>query len=67
MNEKLNKNARLEQLAKMILSREEEKGLIVKGPLIKTSLIVIYFLNHSISTFTIYPYLYKDKLPIPVW
>ena len=32
MNEKFNKNAKVEQLTKMILSREEEKGLIVKDP-----------------------------------
>ena len=34
MNEKFNKNAKVEQLTKMFLSREEEKGLIVKDPLI---------------------------------
>ena len=34
MNEKLNKNAKVEQLTKMFLSREEEKGLIVKDPLV---------------------------------
>ena len=33
MNEKFNKNAKVEQLTKMFLSREEEKGLIVKDPL----------------------------------
>ena len=32
MNEKFNKKAKVEQLNKMFLSREEEKGLIVKGP-----------------------------------
>ena len=32
MNEKFNKNAKVEHLTKMFLSREEEKGLIVKGP-----------------------------------
>ena len=30
MNEKFNKNAKVEQLTKMCLSREEEKGLIGK-------------------------------------
>ena len=33
MNEKFNKNAKVEQLTKMFLSREEEKGIIVKDPL----------------------------------
>ena len=32
MNEKCNKNAKLEQLTKMFLGHEEEKGLIVKDP-----------------------------------
>ena len=32
MNEKFNKNAKVEQLASMFLSREEEKGLIIKDP-----------------------------------
>ena len=32
MNENFNKNAKLEQLTKMFLSREEEKGLTVKDP-----------------------------------
>ena len=32
MNEKFNKNVNLEQLTYMFLSREEEKGLIVKDP-----------------------------------
>ena len=32
MNEKFNKNVKVEQLTKMFLSREEEKGLIVKDP-----------------------------------
>ena len=30
MNENFNKNAKVEQLTKIFLSREEEKGLIVK-------------------------------------
>ena len=34
MNEKFNKNAKVEQLTKIFLSREEEKGLIVKDPYI---------------------------------
>ena len=32
MNEKFDKNAYVEQLTKTCLSREEEKGLIVKDP-----------------------------------
>ena len=35
MNEKFNKNAKVKQLTNMFLSRGEEKGLIVKDPLIK--------------------------------
>ena len=34
MNEKFNKNAKIEQLTKMFFSHEEEKGLIIKDPLI---------------------------------
>ena len=34
MNEKFNRNAKVEQLTKMFLSSEEEKGLIVKDTLI---------------------------------
>ena len=33
MNEKFNKNAKVEQLTKVVLSHGEEKGLIVKDPL----------------------------------
>ena len=33
MNEKFNKNMKVEQLTKMLLSCEEEKGLIAKDPL----------------------------------
>ena len=32
MNAKFSKNAKVEQLTKMFLSREEEKGHIVKDP-----------------------------------
>ena len=32
MNEKFNKNAKVEKLTKMFLSHGEEKGLIVKDP-----------------------------------
>ena len=32
MNKKFNKNAKVEQLTKMFLSREEKKGLMVKDP-----------------------------------
>ena len=35
MNEKFNKNAKDEQLTKMFLSHGEEKGLIVKDPLLE--------------------------------
>ena len=31
MNEKFNRNAKVEQLSKVVLSLGEEKGLIVKG------------------------------------
>ena len=34
MNEKFNKNAKVEQLTKVVLSNGEEKGLIVKDPLL---------------------------------
>ena len=35
MNEKFNKNVKVEQLTNMFLSRGEESGLIVKDPLCK--------------------------------
>ena len=38
MNEKFNKNAKIEQLTKVVLSHGEEKGLIVKDPLIQSSI-----------------------------
>ena len=38
MIENLNKNAKFEQLTKMLFSREEEKGLIVKDPLVCCSM-----------------------------
>ena len=34
MNEKFNKNAKVEQMTKVVLSHGEEKGLIVKDPLL---------------------------------
>ena len=34
MNEKFNTNAKVEQLALVVLSHGEEKGLIVKDPLV---------------------------------
>ena len=34
MNEKFNKNAKVEQLTKVVLSNGEEKGVIVTGPLL---------------------------------
>ena len=33
MNEKFNKNTKVEQLTKMVLNHGEEKGLTVKDPL----------------------------------
>ena len=33
MNEKFDKNGKVEQLTKMLLSRQEENGLIIKDPL----------------------------------
>ena len=36
MNEKFNKNAKVEKLSNMFLSSGEEKGLIVKAPLLAT-------------------------------
>ena len=48
MNEKFNKNAKVEQWTKMFLSREEEKGLIVKGPLL--ILILLHCISFDLST-----------------
>ena len=36
-----NKNARIEQLTEMLLSREEEKGLIVKDPFLLELLLIM--------------------------
>ena len=36
MNEKFNKNTKVEQLTKVVLSHGEEKGLIVKDPLLQS-------------------------------
>ena len=36
MNEKINTNAKVEQLTKVVLSHGEEKGLIVKDPFVKS-------------------------------
>ena len=43
MNEKFNKYEKVEQLTKMFLSREEEKGLIVKDPFQFWEFINCYF------------------------
>ena len=48
MNENFNKNAKVEQLTKMFLSPEEEKGLIVKDPL-HFSLTIKHFLWNKTS------------------
>ena len=45
MNEKFNKNAKVEQLTKVVLSHGEEKGLIVKDPY--TKLMQINFLSRK--------------------
>ena len=45
MNEKFNKNAKVEQLTKLFWSREEEKGLIVKDPYWK------WFPAHTVKGF----------------
>ena len=50
MNDKFNKNAKVEQLTKIFLIREEEKGLIVKDPLCvgrQNSLCPPHFLHLS--------------------
>ena len=38
MNEKFNTNAKVEQLTKVVLSHGEEKGLIVRDPLVNVNL-----------------------------
>ena len=44
MNEKFNKNAKVEQLTKVVLSHGEEKGLIVKDPLeLLLLLLLLYY------------------------
>ena len=54
MNEKFNKNAKVEQLTKVVLSHGEENGLIVKDPL-----LVINDFDHLIkrSMFKLFSFL----------
>ena len=62
MNEKFYKNAKVEQLTKMFLSREEENDLIVKDPLlilwcVLTSLVsvnVLLFMSVKLLRASIY-------------
>ena len=42
INEKFNKNAKVEQLTKVVLSHGEEKGLIVKDPWRKLTTLELY-------------------------
>ena len=44
MKEKFNKDAKVEQLAKVVLSHGEEKGLIVKDP--------SFINNHRLTVFS---------------
>ena len=48
MNEKFNENAKVEQLNEVVLSHGEEKGLIVKDPLLG-SWISQFIYTQSIS------------------
>ena len=43
MNEEFNYNAKVKQLTEIVLSREEEKGLIVKDPLIVLLVTILGF------------------------
>ena len=49
MNEKFNKNVKVEQLTNIFLNRGEEKGLIVKDPLKDNKILRIlsHFINLS--------------------
>ena len=49
MNEKFNKNAKVEQLTKVVLSHGEEKGLIVKDPFVY-GVVLWYFRTSATST-----------------
>ena len=54
MNEKFNKNAKVEQLTKVVLSHGEEKDLIVKDPFVdrsplKTNLLPVKFSQNMFS------------------
>ena len=61
MNEKFNKNAKVEQLTSMFLSREEEKGLIVKDPLLMYQ-VNYYTLLYYINMYTCINQQQKDNL-----
>ena len=72
MNEKSNKNANVEQLTKMFLSREEEKVLIVKYPL-KFCLRPVYksacshvYINIHVKHLINYSQFYLDNPTIQV-
>ena len=49
MNEKFNKNTKVEQLTKVVLSHGEEKDLIVKDPLIGPMLYYMHVTGASIA------------------
>ena len=59
MNEKFNKNAKVEQLTKLFWSHEEEKGLIVKDPL--AGVITDWLYNmHNVNGTQSIKIVYKD-------
>ena len=41
MSEKFNKNAKVEQLTKVVFSHGEEKGLVAKDPLLHSFLLLL--------------------------
>ena len=59
MNEKFNKNAKVEQLTIVVLSHGEEKGLIVKDPLSFRTL-----LRSSVTTWS--HGAYRNSYPVQV-
>ena len=54
MNKKFNKNAKVEQLTKVVLSHGEEKGLILKYPVLQDGYLeVVFFSRRNTSMVTI--------------
>ena len=64
MNEKFNKNAKVEQLTNVFLSRGEEKGFIVKDPLYSTYFILCYSTQHDCFKYRLLNFVYFKEYSV---